>query len=135
MRFRANIIRRNIVLIQVWGTLRILHRVPKLRMVSKKNSSTSCRPDDPLCFRRIEVYTAVPLKDKAPCSPLELKQRFGGTCRLSVQLRRISSILISCLTYSLTMNIEAICSSKTSFYFQQNTRRYIPVHRSLHEPG
>jgi hypothetical protein len=42
-----------------------------------------------------EVLTAVVVKscifwDVTPCSPLKLNRRFGGTCRLHLQGRRIS---------------------------------------------
>jgi hypothetical protein len=42
-----------------------------------------------------EVLTAVVMKssmfwDKTPCSALKVKRRFGGTCRLHLQGRRIS---------------------------------------------
>jgi hypothetical protein len=33
--------------------------------------------------------------------------------------------LVSCSAYSLTMKVEAICSSETSVDFQRTTRRYI----------
>jgi hypothetical protein len=43
-----------------------------------------------------EVYTAVAMKssifwDTTPCSPLKVNRRFGGTCRVHVQGRRICS--------------------------------------------
>jgi hypothetical protein len=53
--------------------------------------------------------------DITPCSPLKINRRFGRTCHLHLQGRRISQArnqhessachLLSCLTYSSTQNI------------------------------
>jgi hypothetical protein len=55
---------------------------------------------------------------------------------LSRRNRRMESstcfILVSCFIYSSILKIEATCSSKMSVEFQQNTRRYIPEDRTLH---
>jgi hypothetical protein len=40
--------------------------------------------------------------------------------------------LVSCLAYSSTLKMEAICSSETSVDFQRTTWRYIPEDRTLH---
>jgi hypothetical protein len=40
--------------------------------------------------------------------------------------------LLSCLAYSSTLQMEAVCSSETSVDFQRTTRRYIPEDRTLH---
>jgi hypothetical protein len=40
-------------------------------------------------------------------------------------------MLVSCLAYSSTMNMETICSSQTSVDFQRTTTRYIPRGRTL----
>jgi hypothetical protein len=44
-----------------------------------------------------------------------------------------SRALVSCLAYTSTLKMEAICSSETSVDFQRATRRYIPEDRTL--PG
>jgi hypothetical protein len=41
-------------------------------------------------------------------------------------------MLVSCLAYSLTMNIEALRSSVTSVGFHRATRRYIPEEITCH---
>jgi hypothetical protein len=73
--------------------------------------------------------------DITPCSPLKVNRRFGGTCRLHLQGPRINharnqheagSKQVSCLTYSSTLKMEAICSSETLVDFQRTTWRYIP---------
>jgi hypothetical protein len=40
-------------------------------------------------------------------------------------------MLVSCLAYSATLKIEAICSSERSVDFQRTARRYIPEDRTL----
>jgi hypothetical protein len=40
--------------------------------------------------------------------------------------------LISYLAYSLTLKMEATCSSKMSVDFEWTTQRYIPEDRTLH---
>jgi hypothetical protein len=67
--------------------------------------------------------------ETTPCSPLRVNRNFGGTCRLHLQVRRISQsiILASCLVYSSSLKT---CSSKISVDLQRNTRRCIPEHRT-----
>jgi hypothetical protein len=55
--------------------------------------------------------------DIPPCSLLKIKWSFG---------------LVSCLPYSSTLKIKAICSSETSVDSQRSTWRYIPQCRTLH---
>jgi hypothetical protein len=82
------------------------------------------------------------------CSPLKIDRRFGGTYRLFLQGRRISQrgnqnvvnvallatcfTLLSCLSYSSTLKMEALCSSETSIEFQRTTWRYIREERTLY---
>jgi hypothetical protein len=40
-------------------------------------------------------------------------------------------VLVYCLTYSLTLKMEATYSSETSTNFQRTTRRYIPEDKNL----
>jgi hypothetical protein len=40
---------------------------------------------------------------------------------------------VSCLAYSLTLKMEATCSSKTSVDFQQTAWHYIPEDRTLYK--
>jgi hypothetical protein len=41
-------------------------------------------------------------------------------------------MLVSCSAYSLTLKMEAMCSSKTSVDFQQTTLQYVPEDSTLH---
>jgi hypothetical protein len=84
--------------------------------------------------------------DITPYSPLKINPRFGGTCRLHIQGRKISQIKkptwrFACyllhagffLCDSSALKMESACSSETSvddFYW--NTVRYIPEDRTLH---
>jgi hypothetical protein len=83
-----------------------------------------------------------------PCSPLRVNWCFRGVCSLHPHGRRISKArnqreskqlslspaftVVSRLAYSLTLKMDATCSSETSVDFQRTTRRYIPKHRTLH---
>jgi hypothetical protein len=49
-----------------------------------------------------------------PCSPLKVDRRFRGT--------RPAVMLVSCLAYPLTPNLEAMCFSKMSVDFQRTTQ-------------
>jgi hypothetical protein len=77
--------------------------------------------------------------DITPYSPLKVNQRFGGTCRLHLQDRRISLarnyreirwqaelLFFARVGTFLRLFLEPICSSETSVGFQRTTRRYIP---------
>jgi hypothetical protein len=88
----------------------------------------------------VEVLTAVVMKisvfwDITPCSPLKPNWHFGGTCRHQPQGRRISQAtcftLVSYLAYSLTLKMEATCSSETLVDFQRTSQHYIPEDRTL----
>jgi hypothetical protein len=55
------------------------------------------------------------------CNPLKVSLRFGSSRRLLFQCRRIRSgslptsfVLVSCLTHSSALNMEAPCSSEKS---------------------
>jgi hypothetical protein len=91
-------------------------------------------------YLRFEVLTAMVMKrfvfwDITPCSPLKVNRRFGGTCRIHLQGRRINQARNqheSCsLAYSSTLKMEATCFSETSVDFQQTTRHYIPEDRTF----
>jgi hypothetical protein len=76
--------------------------------------------------------------DIMQCSPLKVNRRFGKVFRLQLQVRRISSallstcfLLVSCLAYSSTLKMEATCSSEKWVGFQRTTRLYIPEGRTL----
>jgi hypothetical protein len=89
--------------------------------------------------------------DITPCSPFKVNRRFGGTCRLHPQSRRISqrrhqhegskkhSLLVpdSCWFlgwYSFTLKMNATCCCETSVKFKLSAWHYIPyVHNSLCE--
>jgi hypothetical protein len=65
--------------------------------------------------------------DMTPCSPLSCTRRFGGTYRLHLQCRIISSA-----NQRATLKMEAIRSSKTSGATQRTTRRHIAEDDTLH---
>jgi hypothetical protein len=80
-----------------------------------------------------EVLTAVAMKssvswDITPCSPVKMSQRFGGTCYLNLQGRRISHARNQRKAGSRSQlhKIKALCSIETSVDFQRTTGRYIP---------
>jgi hypothetical protein len=77
------------------------------------------------------MYTYV-----TPCSPLKVNGLFWGTYRLHLQGRTLflppAFTPVSCSSYSSTLKMEVICSSKTSVDFQRITRRYIPGDRTLY---
>jgi hypothetical protein len=76
--------------------------------------------------------------DIKPCSSLKLSRRFGGTCRLHLQGRRISQARNQhkaggfLLVYSSTLKRKATCSSETSVDFQRTTQHYIPEDINFH---
>jgi hypothetical protein len=53
--------------------------------------------------------------------------------RMKFSLLAASFMLVSCLAYSSTLKMEAICSSKTSADFHRTTRRYIADNRTFQE--
>jgi hypothetical protein len=57
--------------------------------------------------------------DIMPRKPLKVNGRFGA-------LLAAYFMLVSFLVYTSTLKMEATHSSDTSFYFQRNTKRYIP---------
>jgi hypothetical protein len=75
--------------------------------------------------------------DKTPCSPLNVNRRFGGKYCLYFKAEgsafNLFSMLISYLSYSSALNMEAIVSSETSGYFQRTTWRYIPEDNTLYK--
>jgi hypothetical protein len=72
-------------------------------------------------------------RDVTLCSPAKVNRRFGRTYWHHFQYR-ISAcfILVSALTYSSTLRMEAIRSSETSVYIYQKIRCYISEDRVLH---
>jgi hypothetical protein len=73
--------------------------------------------------------------DITPYSLKKVNRRFGRTCRLHLQSRRISQARNqreSRWQAERTLKMEAACSSETSVDFQQTPRRYIPKDRNLH---
>jgi hypothetical protein len=92
---------------------------------------------------RLKFHTCLSVKGAifwytTPCSPLKVNRRFGGTCRLHRQGRKISRTRkrenrwqAEQASFS-ALKMEAICSSETSADFQRTTRRYIPKDGTLH---
>jgi hypothetical protein len=56
----------------------------------------------------------------------------SSTVKSSRCFEGISFMLVSCLAYSSTLNMEAICSSENSVNFQRTTWHYISEDRTLH---
>jgi hypothetical protein len=67
--------------------------------------------------------------DVIPRNPVKVNQHFGGTCHLHFQGQSVSQekkknisaaadlcLLASCLAYSSTVKLEAVCSSETLDY-------------------
>jgi hypothetical protein len=85
--------------------------------------------------------------DTMPCSPLKFNHFWGTNC-LHLQGLRISPAryhheskweaeppgftIVSCLAYSSTLKMEAICSSETWVYFQRTTWHYVPDDSTHH---
>jgi hypothetical protein len=78
-------------------------------------------------------------------SPLKFNWCISQTCCFQLQGWRISQarnqheagskqcfMLVSCLSYSLTLKMEVICSSGTSVDFQWTTWWYVPEDRTIH---
>jgi hypothetical protein len=65
------------------------------------------------------------------CSLLKVNWCFGGTCCFQQQNIAVCFMLVSCLSYSSTLKVEAICFSKMSGDFQQNASHYTPQDRTL----
>jgi hypothetical protein len=94
-------------------------------------------------YKGSEVLTAVVMKssifwDVTPCSLLEVNRRFGGTCRLRLQCRRISQAKSqrgSRWQAEPTLKKKATCSSETSVDFQWTTRSYLSGGIILHIYG
>jgi hypothetical protein len=65
--------------------------------------------------------------DITPCSPLKVdyvrEEHFA--------LLAACFMLVSCLAYSSTLKMEAICSSKMQDEFQRTAQHYIPESRTL----
>jgi hypothetical protein len=75
--------------------------------------------------------------DITPCSLLKVNRRFGETCCLHIQCRRISQsllatgfMLVSCFAYSSILKMKT-CSSAMSVDFQLTTQRHIAETRAL----
>jgi hypothetical protein len=84
-------------------------------------------PRDVLIFKSCSLFW-----DITPCCPLKVNRRSKGTClRFQGWSSRKQSLfaswfmMVSCLAYSSTLKIEALCSSVTSVYIQQTTRHYV----------
>jgi hypothetical protein len=58
-------------------------------------------------------------------TPLKVKWRFGGSCRLHLQGRVTVKQAVSS-DYSSTLKMEATCSSQKSVNFRQTARHYVP---------
>jgi hypothetical protein len=76
-------------------------------------------------IRIIAYVTSSIFWDITQCNPLKVNRRFGGTCRLSLQVRRMSQ------SSSVKASGKQI-SSETSVDFQRTTWRYVPEDITLH---
>jgi hypothetical protein len=90
---------------------------------------------DTLYFVGSEELTETTMKsciflDIIPCNPLKVNRRFGG--KYGRHLFSACFVLISFLTYSHTLKIEAIRLSETSVDFYWTTVRNILENRTPH---
>jgi hypothetical protein len=77
-----------------------------------------------------------------PCSTLKVNQCFGGASHPCLQGWRVSQarnplsityvVLVCCLAYFSTLEMEVTWSSEMSVDFQQTMQCYIPEDRNLH---
>jgi hypothetical protein len=67
-----------------------------------------------------------------PHVPPKRRLTFNGLHCDIPQKAELFFILVSCLGYSSTLEMEATCFSETSVDFEWTTRRYIPEGRTLH---
>jgi hypothetical protein len=70
---------------------------------------------------RAAVTRSSAVWDITPCSPSKVDRRFEG-----IASSIFCFMLVSCLVYSLTLNMEAKYSSKTSVEFRRTIRIYVP---------
>jgi hypothetical protein len=98
-----------------------------------------------------DVFTAVTMKnavlwDLAPCRSCELNRRFGGTCRLHLQGRKIHERETSVswwqrtrpgfsLADFSTLKMDETRFSETSVQFTRSTRNHIPEDAVLQSIG
>jgi hypothetical protein len=106
-------------------------------------------PEIRMCLVRMSAETptqrwARTFWDITPCGPFKVRRRFGRTYRLYLQGRKIGpsrnqhenrwqpepSRKLSCLAYSYTLRMKALCSCETSVDFKPIARRYIPENRT-----
>jgi hypothetical protein len=99
-------------------------------------------------FVGFEVFMVVVMKSSVIwyvmlCSPLKVSWCFRGMCCLSLQgqvsqtknhLESLPSafMLVSCLGYSLTLNMQAMCPFEMLFDSHQITWHCVPEGRPLH---
>jgi hypothetical protein len=89
-------------------------------------------PEEQSIYLGSDVRTEMVMKssvscDIMPCSQMKVNRRFGGTCRLHLQARRISHLLSRWhLARLIRPSREPTYSSETSVDFQRTTRHYIP---------
>jgi hypothetical protein len=69
--------------------------------------------------------------DVTPCSTSKLNRNCIGTCSSYVVLLTTCFKLVSCLSYSSALKMEAIYSSETSIGVHRTIRRYIPIDRTF----
>jgi hypothetical protein len=91
-------------------------------------------------FVGFEVFTAVIAKsyifwDVTLYSTVKVSRRFRGTYCLHLQQSSTCCLLllVSCLTYSSTLKMEAVHCSETSVDFHRTTRRHISGNKTLLE--
>jgi hypothetical protein len=87
------------------------------------------------------VMKSIIFWDMMPCGLLSCNQRFGGTYRIHLQGRRnnfsknqqASRWQVAAEIVSLTLKMDAVCSSETLVATQQTTRSHIPEDDTLHK--
>jgi hypothetical protein len=81
-------------------------------------------------FKHYEMYSSISW-DTTFCSLLKESQHFRRTCRRHLlALVAACFMLVSCFLYSLTLMIDATCSSEMSADIQWTTACYIPGERT-----
>jgi hypothetical protein len=82
-------------------------------------------------------------RDLTPCNPVKVTRRCGGIYRLhlkgqeeakqEINVKQAASfMLVSCLAYCSTQNVDSKCSSEISVDFHRIPWRYVAKYKNLH---
>jgi hypothetical protein len=84
-----------------------------------------------IIIKHTDTYLSIH-SDNAIADSMKVHRRVGFEVLTAVALLATRFTLVSCLTYSSTVKMEATKSSETSIDFQRNTRCYISRGRTVH---